>query len=144
MSSCVHVVAIAQLVCRGRAAVVCSSSCASRQACVTGMFELRDFSAFKQHARDFLVQTKSFADKDNAELFAEEAAATREVRGPAHVPDQAGEVCMHDCQARRGCSEPLLGCIPSAALRLQAERERLAAIPGMVHPHEQAEETMGD
>lgn len=45
------------------------------------MFELRDFSAFKQHARDFLVQTKSFADKDNAELFAEEAAAMREVRG---------------------------------------------------------------
>lgn len=56
---------------------------ALRQACVTGMFELRDFSAFKQHARDFLVQTKSFADKDNAELFAEEAAAMREVRGPA-------------------------------------------------------------
>ncbi|KAK9840628.1 hypothetical protein WJX81_005548 [Elliptochloris bilobata] len=73
------------------------------EACVTGMFELRDFSAFKQHARDFLVQTKSFADKDNAELFAEEAAAMRE-----------------------------------------AERQRLAAIPGMVHPHEQAEEAMGD
>ena len=50
------------------------------QACVTGMFELRDFSAFKQHARDFLVQTKSFADKDNVELFAEEAAAAREAR----------------------------------------------------------------
>lgn len=50
------------------------------------MFELRDFSAFKQHARDFLVQTKSFADKDNAELFAEEATAMREVpsRCPAH------------------------------------------------------------
>lgn len=59
-----------------------SDVCAPRQACVTGMFELRDFSAFKQHARDFLVQTKSFADKDNAELFAEEAAAMREVRGP--------------------------------------------------------------
>ncbi len=26
----------------------------------------------------------------------------------------------------------------------QAERQRLAAIPGMVHPHEQAEEAMGD
>jgi len=47
------------------------------------MFELRDFSAFKQHARDFLVQTKSFADKDNVELFAEEAAAAREARPPA-------------------------------------------------------------
>ena len=62
----------------------CSGVCALRQACVTGMFELRDFSAFKQHARDFLVQTKSFADKDNAELFAEEAAAMREVRGLIH------------------------------------------------------------
>ena len=62
----------------------CSAACAPRQACVTGMFELRDFSAFKQHARDFLVQTKSFADKDNAELFAEEAAAMREVRSLIH------------------------------------------------------------
>lgn len=49
------------------------------QACVTGMFELKEDSAFKQHLRDFLVQTKSFADKNNADLFAEEAAAQREV-----------------------------------------------------------------
>ncbi len=54
------------------------------------MFELRDFSAFKQHARDFLVQTKSFADKDNAELFAEEATAMREV--PSRCPEHGG--CM--------------------------------------------------
>jgi hypothetical protein len=52
---------------------------ASAQACVSGMFELKDDSAFKGHLRDFLVQTKSFADKNNADLFAEEAAAQREV-----------------------------------------------------------------
>ena len=49
------------------------------QACVSGMFELKEDSAFKAHLRDFLVQTKSFADKNNADLFAEEAAAAREV-----------------------------------------------------------------
>ena len=41
-------------------------------ACVSGMFELRDFAPFKHHLRDFLVQTKQFASSDNAELFAEE------------------------------------------------------------------------
>ncbi len=46
------------------------------------MFELKEDSAFKQHIRDFLVQTKSFADKNNADLFAEEAAAQREVCVP--------------------------------------------------------------
>ena len=51
------------------------------QACVSGMFELKDDAAFKQHLRDFLVQTKSFADKNNADLFAEEAAQQREVGG---------------------------------------------------------------
>lgn len=43
------------------------------------MFQLKDDSAFKQHLRDFLVQTKSFADKNNADLYAEEAAQQREV-----------------------------------------------------------------
>jgi hypothetical protein len=50
------------------------------QVCVTGMLELKDFTAFKQHLRDFLVQSKSFVDKDNQELFAEEAAARQLVR----------------------------------------------------------------
>ena len=45
------------------------------------MFEYKDFGAFKQHARDFLVQTKQFADKDNADLFAEELEKQRQVRG---------------------------------------------------------------
>lgn len=45
------------------------------QACVTGMFDLKDHSMFKDHLRDFLVQTKQFASQDNAELYAEEVAA---------------------------------------------------------------------
>ena len=55
------------------------SSSLGMQACVQGMFQLKDDSAFKQHLRDFLVQTKSFADKNNADLYAEEAAQQREV-----------------------------------------------------------------
>lgn len=42
------------------------------QACVAGMFELKEFSAFKHHLRDFLSQSKTFASQDNADLFAEE------------------------------------------------------------------------
>ena len=56
------------------------------QACVTGMFEIKDFSAFKQHLRDFLVQTKSFASQDNADLFAEEAEKQRQVDPPFSPP----------------------------------------------------------
>ena len=52
------------------------------QACVAGMFEFKEFGAFKQHARDFLVQTKQFADKDNADLFAEEHEKQGQVRSP--------------------------------------------------------------
>jgi hypothetical protein len=60
------------------------------------MFELKEDSAFKQHLRDFLVQTKSFADKNNADLFAEEAAAQREVRPPCtHACQMLVQVCNH-------------------------------------------------
>lgn len=66
------------------------------QAVVSGMFDLRnDSSAFKNHLRDFLVQTKEFATQNNAELYAEETTAQR-----------------------------------------AAEKQRLAAIPGMVKPAE--------
>lgn len=37
-----------------------------------GMLDLSDFNYFKNHLRDFLVQTKQFALQDNAELYAEE------------------------------------------------------------------------
>lgn len=53
------------------------------------MLELQDNAAFKDHLRDFLVQTKSFSSQDNADLFADEAAAAREVGTavfPVHCP----------------------------------------------------------
>ena len=61
------------------------------EACCRGMFALRDFGAFKEHLRDFLVQTKSFASQDNADLFAEEAgrAAEAEAARLAAVPGMA-------------------------------------------------------
>ncbi|KAI7726756.1 hypothetical protein M8C21_006128 [Ambrosia artemisiifolia] len=46
---------------------------------VNGLFESRtDLSTFKNHIRDFLVQSKEFATQDNKDLYAEEAAAQRE------------------------------------------------------------------
>ena len=43
------------------------------------MFEIKDGSAFKQHLRDFLVQTKAFAAQDNTGLFVDEQAQLKEV-----------------------------------------------------------------
>ena len=65
------------------------------QATVMGMMELKELAGFKQHLRDFLVQSNQFADQNNAELYADEVALARE-----------------------------------------AEKERLAKIPGMLHPSE--------
>ncbi|XP_078432688.1 protein EXPORTIN 1A-like isoform X2 [Wolffia australiana] len=46
---------------------------------VNGLFESRnDLPTFKNHIRDFLVQSKEFSAQDNKELYAEEAAAQRE------------------------------------------------------------------
>ncbi|KAK4489824.1 hypothetical protein RD792_000468 [Penstemon davidsonii] len=46
---------------------------------VAGLFESRaDLSSFKNHIRDFLVQSKEFSAHDNKDLYAEEAAAQRE------------------------------------------------------------------
>ncbi|GFY81813.1 exportin 1A [Actinidia rufa] len=46
---------------------------------VNGLFESRnDLSAFKNHIRDFLVQSKEFSAQDNKDLYAEETAAQRE------------------------------------------------------------------
>jgi len=59
-------------------------------ACINGMFELKEFSAFKQHLRDFLIQTKQFASEDNAELFAEEVE--RDIA--AQQQQQAGKLGM--------------------------------------------------
>lgn len=46
---------------------------------VNGMFATKDdLAAFKTHLRDFLVQSKEFSEKDNNELYLEEAAAQKE------------------------------------------------------------------
>ncbi|XP_044468960.1 protein EXPORTIN 1A [Mangifera indica] len=46
---------------------------------VNGLFESRnDLSTFKNHIRDFLVQSKEFSAQDNKDLYAEEAAAQQE------------------------------------------------------------------
>eukprot|EP01018_Ginkgo_biloba_P010449 Gb_26953 [translate_table: standard] len=46
---------------------------------VDGLFESRnDLASFKNHIRDFLVQSKEFSAQDNKDLYAEEAAAQRE------------------------------------------------------------------
>ncbi|KAF5947424.1 hypothetical protein HYC85_013381 [Camellia sinensis] len=46
---------------------------------VSGLFESRnDLSTFKDHIRDFLVQSKEFSAQDNKDLYAEEAAAQKE------------------------------------------------------------------
>lgn len=73
------------------------------QATVLGMLELKELATFKNHLRDFLVQSNQFADQNNADLYAEEVAASRET-----------------------------------------EREKLAKIPGMLHPNELQEEMAGE
>ncbi|KAF5749342.1 protein EXPORTIN 1A [Tripterygium wilfordii] len=46
---------------------------------VNGLFDSRDdLATFKNHIRDFLVQSKEFSAQDNKDLYAEEAAAQRE------------------------------------------------------------------
>ncbi len=48
------------------------------QAAVVGMLELKEISSFKQHLRDFLVQSNKFMDQNNADLYAEEVAAAKQ------------------------------------------------------------------
>ncbi|XP_026401842.1 protein EXPORTIN 1A-like [Papaver somniferum] len=46
---------------------------------VSGLFDSRnDPASFKNHIRDFLVQSKEFSAQDNKDLYAEEAATRRE------------------------------------------------------------------
>ena len=51
-------------------------SAAEATVLVQGMFDYKtDLTAFKNHLRDFLVQTKQFKTSDNSAMFAEEQAA---------------------------------------------------------------------
>lgn len=58
------------------------------QAAVVGMMELKEISSFKQHLRDFLVQSNKFMDQNNAELYAEEVAAAKkaEIERMSQIP----------------------------------------------------------
>ncbi|KAI5082300.1 hypothetical protein GOP47_0002043 [Adiantum capillus-veneris] len=50
------------------------------KAFVDGLFETRhDLGSFKTRIRDFLIQSKEFSAQDNKDLYAEEAAAQREL-----------------------------------------------------------------
>ena len=61
------------------------------QGAVAGMFDTKkEFTLFKNHMRDFLVQTKTFSSGDNRELYAEEAAAADRARRTA-VPGLMGQ-----------------------------------------------------
>ena len=152
------------------------------------MLELQDNAAFKDHLRDFLVQTKSFSSQDNADLFADEAAAAREV-GPfvssvnllstktfdhfpclcvnvsnvsyiwvhphsveiLHVLHVESSVTFESTSVVIMASKLVSNYISSnkvstldsrAGVCMQAERQRLANIPGMLNPNEQQEEML--
>lgn len=45
--------------------------------------DVDDFTLFKSHLRDFLIQTKEFGAGNNEELFAEERAAAERARAQA-------------------------------------------------------------
>ena len=54
------------------------------QRVVDGMFEtVEDYAVFKNHCRDFLVQTKEFGSANNDELYAEERAKADAQRAAA-------------------------------------------------------------
>jgi hypothetical protein len=76
------------------------------------MFELREYSAFKHHLRDLLVQAKGFASQDNAELFADEVLQqqVRQAGWGAALPRRSSAPPRWGCcvwgaaaAGRRGC-----------------------------------------
>ncbi|KAG1368297.1 protein EXPORTIN 1A [Cocos nucifera] len=65
---------------------------------VDGLFESRnDLHVFKNHVRDFLIQSKEFSAQDNKDLYAEEAAAQRE-RERQHMLTIPGLVAPSELQ----------------------------------------------
>lgn len=56
------------------------------QASVRGMLELREFTAFKNHMRDLLVQTKAFASQADADALANEALRNAQEARKAAIP----------------------------------------------------------
>ena len=131
------------------------------------MLELQDHAAFKDHLRDFLVQTKSFSSQDNADLFADEAAAAREVSHAVYcilyfkvikvkssmhclfdiLPHGIGWLCLVMCLLVLLVDSHHQAHGHSVLHRhwcTQAERQRLASIPGMLNPNDIKQEDMLD
>ncbi|CAI9767781.1 unnamed protein product [Fraxinus pennsylvanica] len=84
---------------------------------VNGLFESRtDLSTFKNHIRDFLVQSKEFSAQDNKDLYAEEAAAQRErERQPSGIfnLNKGWSLRVHslnNIKWRRHAQEPWICC----------------------------------
>ena len=73
------------------------------------MFQYKEFAAFKQHLRDFLVQTKAFASQDNTALFADEQAQLKEVCLYSHRSPCRGSQ-MQDHGLRPNTGHPRLFC----------------------------------
>ena len=73
------------------------------QATVLGMLELKEAATFKQHLRDFLVQSNQFADQNNADLYADEVAAAVSFLVSRGWLVGVGVVCV-SCRLRRGVS----------------------------------------
>ena len=62
------------------------------QVLIQGMFDYKaDLTMFKNHLRDFLVQTKQFKSSDNSAMFAEEQAA-RQVQERARIDAVPGMI----------------------------------------------------
>ena len=62
------------------------------QVLIKGMFDYKaDLTMFKNHLRDFLVQTKQFKSSDNSAMFAEEQAA-RQVQERARIDAVPGMI----------------------------------------------------
>ncbi|KAL3846023.1 hypothetical protein ACJIZ3_003426 [Penstemon smallii] len=65
---------------------------------VAGLFESRaDYFSFKNHIRDFLVQSKEFSAHDNKDLYAEEADAQRE-REQQHMLSIPGLIAPNETE----------------------------------------------
>ena len=97
---------------------------ASRRLILRQLRGENNHQAFKNHLRDFLVQTKGFASERNAELYAEETAARLAAAGDewSQVAVAAVAAAAQSARrpARRGCTR--------ARTREASHRER-APIP---------------
>ena len=106
------------------------------QASVMGMMELKEFATFKQHVRDFLVQSNQFADQNNADLFSEEVTAQVGGRGAGRCAVLGGSMeglvgaAAAVWAATAGCRVPGLGMYCTSTVRTAAAVMPAAAARG--------------